>query len=273
MERLVSNGRIRPRNYKDKKTVADTPCTLCYNHYMKFYQSKLLNKYTKLTHAFTCKQSNNLAFHVGDNKDNVIKNHKTLAKELKYDYKTVIHMKQIHSNIVKIVDENDNFDNPPTCDAVITNKENTPLMVMVADCSPLLFFDPVQNVIAAVHAGRMGAFQNIVANTVKSFINDFHANPKDIIVSIGPAICSDCYEVNEGIYQEAKKLKLDFALNQKDKKIYLDIRKVLLKQLHVAGIKEKNIEISEICNCCHADTFYSYRKNNNTGRFAAVIML
>jgi len=240
---------------------------------MKFYQSKLLNNYSKLTHAFTCKESNNLAFHVNDIKKNVIQNHKHLAKELNYDYKTLVHMKQIHSNIVKIIDENDNFDNPPTCDALITNKKKTPLMVMVADCSPLLFFDPKQNVIATAHAGRAGAFENIVQNVILSFIHDFHSDIKDIIVSIGPAICQNCYEINNEIYQEAKERKLDFAVSKKGKKIYLDIRKILFKQLHVMGIKEKNIEISKICNCCHADTFYSYRKNNNTGRFAGVIML
>ncbi|ADN09688.1 peptidoglycan editing factor PgeF [Sulfurimonas autotrophica] len=240
---------------------------------MKFYQSKLLNNYPELTHAFTCKESNNLAFHVNDIKKNVIQNHIQLAKELKYDYRTLVHMKQIHSNIVKIVDKNDNFDNPLTCDAVITNKKHIPLMVMVADCSPLLFFDPVQNVIAAVHAGKAGAFGNIIQNVIKSFTNDFYSVPKDIIVSIGPAICQNCYEVDDEIYQEAKELKLDYAVEKKDEKFYLDIKAILREQLHVMGIEEKNIEISSLCNCCHADTFYSYRKNNNTGRFAGVIML
>jgi YfiH family protein len=146
-------------------------------------------------------------------------------------------------------------------------------MVMVADCSPLLFFDQKQNVIAVAHAGRAGAFENIVQNVVQSFINDFGSKTEDIFVSIGPAICQNCYEINNEIYQEAKERKLDFAISKKGRKIYLDIRKILLKQLHVMGIKEKNIEISEICNCCHADTFYSYRKNNNTGRFAGIIIL
>ncbi|WP_457749911.1 peptidoglycan editing factor PgeF [Sulfurimonas sp.] len=240
---------------------------------MKFYQSKLLNEYARLTHAFTCKESNNLAFHVGDKKDKVKQNHKHLAQELGYNFKTLVHMNQIHSNLVKIVDEADNFDNPPTCDALITNKKNTPLMVMVADCSPLLFFDPKQNVIAVAHAGRAGAFKNIVHNVIQSFSDDFHSHVTDILVSIGPCICQNCYEVNEIIYQEAKNLQLDSAVHKKEKKIYLDIKAILQKQLHVMGIPQKNIEISNICNCCHADTFYSYRKKNTTGRFGGVIML
>ena len=272
MERLVSQGRIRPRNFIVENTVFPA-VTLCYNHYMKFYQSKLLNNYTKLTHAFTCKESNNLAFHVNDIQKSVVQNHEQLAKELKYDIKTLVHMKQIHSNIVKIVDKNDNFDNPPTCDAIITNKKNTPLMVMVADCSPLLFYDPKQGVIAAVHVGRAGAFKNIVQNVIKSFTHDFGSKVEDILVSIGPAICQDCYEINKEIHQEAKELGLDHAVAIKNEKIYLNIRAILHEHLHTMGIQESNIEVSDICNCCRADKFYSYRENNITGRFAGVIML
>jgi len=240
---------------------------------MKFYQSKLLNNFPKLTHAFTCKESNNLAFHVNDSIENVIQNHKNLAETLKYNYKKVVHMQQIHSNSVKTVDENDNFYNPPRCDAVITNKKNTPLMVMAADCSPLLFYDPKQKVIAAAHAGRAGAFENIIENVIGSFVNNFSCDVHDIVVTIGPAICQKCYEINEEIYQEAKEKKVDFAVHKEKDKLYLNIRKILQQQLHVMGILSQNIEISDICNCCHSDIFYSYRRNQKTGRNGGIIML
>ena len=240
---------------------------------MKFYQSKLLNKHVNLTHAFTCKESKNLAFHVNDIYTDVVQNHKQLAKELNYNYETLVHMKQIHSNIVKKVGVNDNFFHPPTCDALITNKKNTPLMVMVADCSPLLFFDPKQNVISVAHAGRAGAFSNIVHCVVQSFVQDFASNPNDILVSVGPAICQNCYEVNETIYNEVKELDLEYAIKKKNKKYYLDIKKILYNQLHVTGIEEKNIETSPICNCCQSEIFYSYRQNKNTGRYAGLLML
>ncbi|UCM99737.1 peptidoglycan editing factor PgeF [Sulfurimonas sp. SWIR-19] len=240
---------------------------------MKFYQSKLLNNFAKLTHLFTCKESGNLAFHVQDNPKNVLQNHKSLAKKLHYDYKTLVHMKQFHSNIVKRVDENDNFYNPPACDAVITNKKNTPLLVMVADCSPVLFYDPKQNVIAAAHAGRTGAFENIVQNVIGCFVSDFSSDIKDLIVTVGPAICQKCYEINEQIYQEAKEKKVSYAVEKKGKKFYLDIRAILKEQFRTAGVLAKNIEISDICNRCNSDTFYSYRHTGKTGRYGGVIML
>jgi len=138
---------------------------------MKFYHSTILNNISNLKSVFTTKYSGNLAFHVNDDKRVVKNNHNRLANELKYDKNSLIYMKQIHSDIVHVVNNNDNFYNPPTCDALITNKINTPLMVMVADCSPILFYDTEKKIIAVAHAGRAGAFKNIPKNVINSFLS------------------------------------------------------------------------------------------------------
>jgi YfiH family protein len=238
---------------------------------MIFSHSKLLNKYANLTHAFTNKKSGNLAFHVGDDPLHVEHNHQKLANKLNYDKRTLVHMKQIHSDIVHIVDDNDNFENPPTCDALITNKTNTPLMVMVADCSAILFYNDKTKTIALAHAGRQGAFKNIVKNVIGSFKNDFNSQASSIDVAIGASIGVCCYEVGLEIYNEAKELGFLYAVEIRDDKYYLDIRKILKKQLLDLGVK--NIEISDECNCCRSDKYFSYRKEAKTGRFGGVIEL
>ncbi len=240
---------------------------------MQFYQSKLLNKLPTLVHCYTTKQSKNLAFHVGGIQDDVVQNHQRLAQELGYDYTKLVHMQQIHSNDVKVVSHHDNFENPPKCDAIVTNKRGIPLMVMVADCAPLLFYDTEKKTIGVAHAGRAGAFSNIVKNVIKVFQDDFDANPSDIIVSVGPSIGVCCYEVGEEIYKEAKELKFDFAINKKKNRYYLDIRQILQTQLLQEGVKKDNIEISSLCNACNTRDFYSYRVEKKTGRFAGVILL
>ena len=249
---------------------------------MQIIQSKLLNKFSELTHGFTTKDggcsaepysSLNLAFHVNDDKKSVIDNHKLLAQELNYDKSTLVHMKQIHSNIVHIVKDDDNFYNPPSCDALITNKPHTPLMVMVADCSPILFYDTSQKVIAVAHAGRAGAFTNIVQNVIKSFINDFNSNVDDIIVSVGASIGACCYEVGEEINIEAQELNLEYAISKHQNSYYLDISKILKTQLLQAKVKEENIEFSIECSCCNSNTYFSYRVQNTTGRFAGLVFL
>ena len=240
---------------------------------MKFYHSKQLNSVSNVTHAFTTRYSGNLAFHVNDDPLHVEENHNGLAKKLFYNKEALVHMKQIHSSLVHVVDENDNFENPPTCDALITNKKNTPLMVMVADCSPLLFYDEKENVIAVAHAGRAGAFKNIVKNVVDSFADKFKCEPENIIVSIGAGIGVCCYEVGSEIYNEAKELNLEYAMQKRGNSYYLDVGKILNSQLLACGIKEKNIEISADCTSCKNDTYFSYRADGITGRFAGVIKL
>ena len=249
---------------------------------MKIYQTNLLNSFSNLIHCFSAKNggisssvysSLNLAFHVGDNRVDVDKNHTLLADKLNYDTQNLVHMKQIHSDLVHIVTENDNFETPPTCDALITDKINTPLMVMVADCSPILFYDDVKKVIAVAHAGRQGAFKNIVKNVIDSFKDNYGSNAKDILVTIGASIGKCCYEVGNEIYEEAKELNLEESLLKQDFSYYLNVSAILKKQLLDAGVQNENIEISNECTCCKSDKYFSYRADGTTGRFCGVIKL
>ena len=240
---------------------------------MKIYQSKLLNNFTELTHTFTTKREGNVAFHVNDTLSLVLKNHENLANRLHYDKRTLVHMKQIHSSSVHKVNENDSFETPVTCDALITDKPNTPLMVMVADCSPILFYDSNKKVIAVAHAGRAGAFTNIVQNVIESFTKEFHSKVEDIVVSIGASIKVCCYEVGSEIYDEAKMLHLEYAIIKNENSYKLDISAILHTQLLDAGIVGENIEISPLCTCCNNDTLFSYRANAKDGRFCGIISL
>ncbi|MDO8452956.1 MAG: peptidoglycan editing factor PgeF [Sulfurimonas sp.] len=249
---------------------------------MQLIKSNLLNNFSNLTHAFTTREegasqkpysSLNLAWHVGDDAQHVETNHELLSEKLGYDKNSLIHMKQIHSNLVHVVNEEDDFFTPKSCDALITNKKNTPLMVMVADCSPLLFYDNKQKVIAVAHAGRAGAFYNIVKNVVDSFVSEFACEPQNIYVTVGASISVCCYEVGQEIYEEACAIGLEYAVNKKEKSYYLDVSKILQTQLLACGIQKEHVEISDACTCCEHESYFSYRKSGVTGRFAGVIAL
>ena len=107
----------------------------------------------RVFYTFTDENDGNLAFHVEDNEINVIKNRKNLALKLGYNYEDLVYMNQIHSSNIIVVDENSPklVDN---CDSIITRSKNLPLMVMVADCIPILMFDDKKGIIAAIHAGN-----------------------------------------------------------------------------------------------------------------------
>ena len=226
---------------------------------MQIIQSKLLNKFSNLTHYFSSKDDGNLAFHVEDDADSVRKNHKRLAKKLNYDVQKLLHMKQIHSNRVKIVDARDSFE--------------TPLMVMVADCSPILFYDDAKEVIAVAHAGREGAFTNIVQNVIDSFREKFHTNVRDIYVSVGANIKECCYEVGEEIFLEAKSLHLESFVHIRENSYFLDISGILKKQLLASGVLEQNIEFIPACSSCQTERYYSYRAEGKTGRFCGIVSI
>ena len=249
---------------------------------MQIIQSNLLKQFTNITHGFTSKNegvsvhpysSLNLAFHVKDKSENVEINHDLLAKSLNYDKESLVHMSQIHSDLVHIVNKFDSYYTPRKCDALVTDKLDIPLMVMVADCSPVLFYDDNKKVIAVAHAGRQGAFKNIVTNTLGAMKYGFESSPEDVCVTIGPSIGKCCYEVGSEIYDEAKELGLEYALEKKENSFYLYVNKILEQQLLNSGVKEENLEILDECTCCQNDKYFSYRANGTTGRFAGVIKL
>lgn len=204
----------------------------------------------------------------------VVKNHDLLAEELGYIRQSLIHMRQIHSDQIVIVHEALNFDTPPECDALITNRSNTPLMVMSADCTGILIYDPVKKVIGAVHAGRAGALNAILPKTIKMMEKTFGCMPNNIHILLGPSIGECCYEVNEMIGAECEKKGYSDALRRENKKVFLDVNTILLKQLDVLNIQKGQIEIIADCTSCKNDEYFSYRADTqHTGRIAGVITL
>ena len=220
----------------------------------------------RVFYTFTDKNDGNLAFHVEDNEINVIKNRKNLALKLGYNYEDLVYMNQIHSANIIVVDENSPklVDN---CDSIITRSKNLPLMVMVADCIPILMFDDKQGIIAAIHAGRNSTFLEISKKTAEVFIEKFSSNPEDIRVILGASIQKCCYEVSDELSKIVENsFGKEFVENN-----YIDLQGINKKQLNDLGIK--NIEISNICTKCGDKPYFSYRKDKKTGRFAGIIIL
>ena len=220
----------------------------------------------RVFYSFTDKNDGNLAFHVEDNEINVIKNRKNLALKLGYNYEDLVYMNQIHSANIIVVDENSPklVDN---CDSIITRSKNLPLMVMVADCIPILMFDDKQGIIAAIHAGRNSTFLEISKKTAEIFIEKFSSNPEDINVVFGASIQKCCYEVSDELSKIVENsFGKEFVENN-----YIDLQGINKKQLNDLGIK--NIEISNICTKCGDKSYFSYRKDKKTGRFAGIIIL
>jgi len=211
-------------------------------------------------------EDGNIAYHVNDKEINVDIARRKLAKKYGYDHKKLCYMEQLHSNIVQIVHDDTTL---YKCDALVTNKKNRPLMVMVADCIPILFYDKVKEVIGVAHAGRVGTFENISKNTVQSMVNFFDSDVRDITVTLGPSIQKCCYEVSLEIAQYTKNsFGKEFVHGRN-----IDLQGINKKQLQTIGILEKNIITSPICTHCSNEKYFSYRKDSGCGRFSGIMML
>jgi len=204
-------------------------------------------------------RSFNLAFHVGDDAEAVRKNRAILERKVK---KRVLFMNQIHSD--KIISASDNL---CECDAIVSDRDDLALAVMVADCVPLLMFDRHAGVIAAVHAGRAGAFKLIAKKTAAYMCERFGCDPKNIEAVMGPHIRSCCYEVSSKIAREAAAI---FSKECVKRGRFLDISLMLRESLVQFGLKSDKIRISKECSCCN-ERYFSYRREGVTGRFAGVI--
>jgi len=254
-------------------------------------QSELLLKH-KLKHAFTNSKGGfsegdcstlNIAFHVGDKKEDVIKNRRKILEIMNLDIERLTVAEQTHSANIAVVDQKNigkgslsKEDEIKNTDALITNLENVPLAVMVADCVPIILFDPQRRVIAAVHAGWRGTVGKIVFRTITKMKDSFSCQPNNIIGAIGPCIGPCHYQVGEEVLNAVdKELPEDKEkiFSYTNQKYSLDLKLANILQMREAGMADANIEAADICTYC-SDLFYSYRKaKGGTGRFWGIISL
>jgi YfiH family protein len=214
---------------------------------------------------FTTMSDGNIAFHVTDDKRTILENRKKLAKKYSFDFHDLKYMDQVHSNEVKIVDKSELY----KCDGLVTNKLDTPLMVMVADCIPILFFDKMLGVISVAHAGRNGTYLDISSNVINKMIEEFACDVKNIEVELGPSIQKCCYEVSPELANIAKVNFGEDVVNER----MVDLQLINKKQLLRSGVLEQNITISSICTKCGNEDYFSYRKDKNCGRFSGLVWL
>ncbi len=204
-----------------------------------------------------------------------IKDYENLGKCIDIKLNKMVKSNQAHTDKIQIVEkhilENEpdfNLEVYDKTDGLITNKKDIALATTNADCILLLFFDPVNKVIANVHSGWRGTIQRISVKTVQKMVNKFNCKPENIICCICPSIRKCHFEVENDVKEifekEFKDLKIeqnnDIMEKQKDKEKWnIDtvlINKILLKQ---EGLKQENIIDSGICSVCNSDLIHSYR--------------
>jgi polyphenol oxidase len=208
----------------------------------------------------------NLSFNVGDDPERVQRNRKiffTQAGILENDLAIPL---QCHSNIVRKVNKPGEY---KECDALITNVSRVALAVTVADCVPILFFDPVKKVIGAVHAGWKGTVNSIAKRAVEKMIVEYKTDPAQMLVYIGPSAGVCCYEIGKEVA-----IKFGNKVVPYEKKTFLDLKQENMAQLLQVGVIASNVEVSKFCTICENRLFHSFRRDGKkSGRMLAIICM
>lgn len=169
----------------------------------------------------------------------------------------------------------------PATDALVTDVPGLPLLMCFADCTPILFHDPVRGVVGIAHAGWRGTVANIVGATVQTMLSRYGSNPRNLLVGIGPAIGRCCYVVDEPVVSAWAALHVsDTAVIEEIDPVNgrrqwrFDLARANRRLLERTGIPDAQIEDSGICTSCHVAHYPSHRaEQGKAGRFAALIAL
>jgi hypothetical protein len=227
----------------------------------------------------------NLSFNVGDDPRKVLKNRGRLAEAIGIPLSNLTTAKQIHHSQVTVVSEKHRGNGATdykkaidATDAMVTQVPGICLMILLADCVPVLLYDPIKKIVGAAHAGWKGTLQSIVQKTVQVFERTFDSSPEDMVAAIGPSIGPCCYEVGFDVLSEIECLwgagARYVTKTSSQRKGHFNLWEANLRQLTQAGIPNSSIEIASICTHHHRDLFYSYRQEKGkTGRFGAGIFL
>lgn len=230
------------------------------------FYSKKLKRFKEIKHCFFSKKNGystgiykslNCGHGSKDNKKNIQKNLKLVAKKMSVNSENLVLMHQTHSNNV-IEIKRMNYKKKIYADAMITKMRGVSLGVLTADCVPIILYDSKNKIIGCIHAGWKGAFKNIIKNTIHK-IRKISSKSK-IYASVGPCIGLKSYEVDIKFYKKfilkSAKNKLYFLNKSKSKKLF-NLRRYVTDKL-----KQCKVEVDQVNHDTFAEknNFFSYRR-------------
>ena len=207
----------------------------------------------------------NLSYQVGDHPENVRRNREVFFGSLGIRTDDLAIPGQVHGTTVRPVDAPGSY---PECDGLITAARGVFLCVSIADCVPILLFDPLSGALGAIHAGWRGAAERIAEKAVTAMAGELGARPDDLLAYLGPAAGSCCYYVGRDVGSQFDPRFVE----KRDRGEAVDLKGASAEQLRSAGVRPDHIEVSPHCTVDEPHIFHSYRRDGaKSGRMMAVI--
>jgi len=228
----------------------------------------------RLVHGFSTRNggvsngkmaSLNLGRTAPDSPDNVLENRRRFLRALGIADDRLVRAVQIHGDRVAAVHEPGVVEN---CDGLITREPELFLVIGVADCHVVFLASRDREVVGALHAGWRGISAGIVEQGIRKITEVFSVPPDEIEIAISPGIGVCCYEVGEDVSSQFSRE----GVEQRDGRVFLNLRKSICRRARAAGIPEDRIMLSDQCTSCAEEHWYSYRRDNgDTGRMWGII--
>ncbi|GAA2799271.1 peptidoglycan editing factor PgeF [Crossiella cryophila] len=211
-------------------------------------------------------ESFNLGDHVGDATEAVSANRKRLAEGIGLAEDRLAWMEQVHGRTVTTV-TGPQANPAEATDALVTAEPGLALVALTADCVPVLLGDAEAGVVAAVHAGRVGARVGVVPAALRA-MDAAGARIDRVEALLGPSVCGECYEVPQAMQDDVGAHLPGAACRTRKGTPGLDLRAGLWQQLADAGVAKIGLDP----RCTVEDkTLFSHRRDGNTGRLASVV--
>jgi YfiH family protein len=207
----------------------------------------------------------NLATHVGDDVSAVAANRHRLRHALGLPAEPAW-LEQVHGTTVAVLER----EHAGQADAVVTFSRGQVCAVLVADCLPVFLAGSAGDRVGVAHAGWRGLAGGVIEATVAAL----DCEPGSLIAWLGPAIGPDAFEVG-GEVREAflgRDVHAAGAFRAGRAGRYLaDLPALARRRLAALGIRE--VRGGGLCTHADPGRFYSYRRDGETGRMAALAWL
>ncbi len=162
------------------------------------------------------------------------------------------------------------------CDALYTKESNIALGVFHADCVPILLYDPITHLIAAIHSGWQGTVKEITKKLVTHLIQEEGVNPKNLEAYIGPAIAYQSFEVGMDVVKQVQAMSFDtspYITYKANDKALVDNKMLNVQMLKNLGVPNENITIDKNDTFMPNASFFSYRRDKHCGRHMSFIIM
>jgi YfiH family protein len=199
-------------------------------------------------------------------------NRALVAAELELQVDDLVFAQQVHGSGVATVDRSSSRagnGGVGGVDALVTATPSLGLVVLAADCLPVLLADPAAGVVAAAHAGRQGLVAGVLQRTLEAMAA-LGGDPARTTASIGPAACGRCYELPAAMADEVDAAVPGSRSTTRQGTAGVDLSAGALGVLHAAGV---TADLVGGCTLEQPDRFFSYRRDGRTGRHAGVVWL